>query len=246
MSAFVNYKTRIKNVNTHVHTNKCSLAGGKRLGIIRSECVWNEFKWNGGLFYLFLFSVSGRLFPHRIYRRTTSELSGEERKDGRTIRREKIKKNKKRREKGLKTSPNVEKRWNKKKNKRKKREKCEIEWSLKEIMKSSTWLFRNKQRQYCSIPVCELQNKIKTLAWGRSVERMFRFLFFFCLLIWPSSAPSTPHPTIVTIGFLNDNGTRRSEGQPILFAYKCRLKYSQYHVEKLQDKNRYRLSRRIR
>lgn len=95
MSAFANYKTRIKNINTHVHTNKCSLAGGKRLGIIRSECVWNEFKWNGGLFYLFLFSVSGRLFPHWIYRRTTSELSGEERKDGRTIRREKIKKEEK-------------------------------------------------------------------------------------------------------------------------------------------------------
>lgn len=100
--------------------NKCSLASGKRLGIIRSECVWNEFKWNGGLFYVFLFSVSSRSFHHRIYRRTTSELSGEEKKDRRTIRREKIKKiNKRRREKGLKTSPNVEKRWNKKKQKKK-------------------------------------------------------------------------------------------------------------------------------
>lgn len=52
-----------------------------------------------------------------------------------------------------------------------KKEKGEIEWSLKEVMKSSTWLFRNKQRQYCSIRASKQNKNI----WG---EGRAKFSFF--------------------------------------------------------------------
>lgn len=115
-----------------------------------------------GFFFLFL---RDSRFPPRIYWRATSySWRGVLQRKDRERRWEK---------KGLKSPPNVEKRWNQKGKMwgRKKKEKGEIEWSLKEVMKSSTWLFRNKQRQYCSIRASKQNKNI----WG---EGRAKFSFF--------------------------------------------------------------------
>lgn len=103
-----------------------------------------------------------------------------------TMRPAEKKKKRRTKKKGLKIPPNVRKTVESKergKIRKERKKKCEIEWSLKEIMKSSTWLFRNKQRQYCSIRATKPNKNIRRE--GRTEFSLF-FLFSYFYFIFIS------------------------------------------------------------